>query len=73
MRLPVSAVNFELLRRRSSLYLFYLPLCGADKYSGVPPESASVRATTPFEGQKPGTSGETKQQQQQLLLLLQQH
>ncbi|KAL8275757.1 hypothetical protein Esti_000320 [Eimeria stiedai] len=28
-----------------------------DKYSGVPAESASVRATTPFEGQKPGTSG----------------
>lgn len=28
-----------------------------NKYSGVPPESASVRATTPFEGQKPGTSG----------------
>ncbi|CDI74801.1 phosphoglucomutase/parafusin related protein 1, putative [Eimeria praecox] len=27
------------------------------KYSGVPAESASVRATTPFEGQKPGTSG----------------
>ncbi|KAL8439949.1 hypothetical protein Efla_004874 [Eimeria flavescens] len=28
-----------------------------NKYSGVPAESASVRATTPFEGQKPGTSG----------------
>ncbi|XP_026193927.1 phosphoglucomutase, cytoplasmic [Cyclospora cayetanensis] len=31
--------------------------CVAGKYSGVHPESASVRATTPFEGQKPGTSG----------------
>lgn len=73
MRVPVSALNFRVTRRRSSLSLFYLPSCVADKYSGVPPESASVRATTPFEGQKPGTSGETKQQQQQLLLLLQHH
>lgn len=28
-----------------------------EKYLGVPPEGASVRKTSPFEGQKPGTSG----------------
>lgn len=27
------------------------------RYTGVPPESVAVRATTPYEGQKPGTSG----------------